>query len=139
MRLSYSRLDANTGTGPEWEGWNGGIVGSTHSQTRCIELPVQFHLIAPGRLDGLLALASNCIPSSHVSQQPPLVRPSESRRYLRGGGATGNAFSAATGLGFAGFFFPLLQPMLGMGGHPAIRQQGFQGSSVGRVDCRKTT
>jgi hypothetical protein len=37
-------------------------------------------------------------------------------------------------MGFTGFFFPLLQPVLGMGGHAVIRQQTFQGSRVGRGD-----
>jgi hypothetical protein len=36
------------------------------------------------------------------------------------------SFAAATGLGFAGFFFPLLQPMLGMSGNSPIRQHGLQ-------------
>ena len=44
---------------------------------------------------------------SHFGRQPADVRP----------------VSAAAGLGFAGFFFPLLQPMFGMVGQPAIRQQ----------------
>jgi hypothetical protein len=50
---------------------------------------------------------------------------------LGGGNAASGPFSAAMGLGFAGFFFPLLQPMLRMGGHSAIRQQGFQSGGVG--------
>jgi hypothetical protein len=33
---------------------------------------------------------------------------------------------ATAGLGLAGLFFPLFQAMLGVGGQPAIRQQGFQ-------------
>jgi len=33
----------------------------------------------------------------------------------------------AVKLGFAGFFFQLIKPVLRMGGQPAIRQQGFQG------------
>jgi len=41
---------------------------------------------------------------------------------LNGGGAAGDPFVAATGLGFAGFFFPLLKPVLGIGGNPAIWQ-----------------
>ena len=55
------------------------------------------------------------------------------------GNSTCGLFPAATGLGFVGFFFPLLQRMLGMGGDPAIRQQGLQGSRVTRGDeppCR---
>jgi hypothetical protein len=35
-----------------------------------------------------------------------------------------------TGLGFAGFFFSLLKPVLGMCDHPAVWQEGFQGSRV---------
>ncbi len=31
-------------------------------------------------------------------------------------------FPTAAGLGFAGFFFPLLQPVLGMLSEPTIRQ-----------------
>jgi hypothetical protein len=37
---------------------------------------------------------------------------------------------AATGLSLTGFFFPLLQPMLGMVGQPTIRQQGLQARCV---------
>jgi hypothetical protein len=44
---------------------------------------------------------------------------------LGDGDPTCRPLPAALGLGFAGFFFPLLQPMLGMVGQPAIRQQGF--------------
>jgi hypothetical protein len=40
-------------------------------------------------------------------------------------GTAGGPFSAATGLGFAGFLVPLLQPMLGVGSDPTTRQQGF--------------
>jgi hypothetical protein len=49
---------------------------------------------------------------------------------LCGGNAAGCSLPAATGLGFTGFFFPLFQPMLRMGGNPAIRQQGSQGGGV---------
>jgi hypothetical protein len=46
-----------------------------------------------------------------------------SRHYIRGNGrAAGGSFVAATRLGFAGFCFPLLKPVLRMGGNPAIRQ-----------------
>jgi hypothetical protein len=45
---------------------------------------------------------------------------------LGDGDPTCGPFPAATGLGFAGFFFPLLQPMLGMLGQPTIRQQSHQ-------------
>jgi len=34
------------------------------------------------------------------------------------------------GLSLTGLFFPLLQPMLRVGGDPAVRQQGFQGGGV---------
>jgi len=37
------------------------------------------------------------------------------------GSTAGDPFPATASLGFAGFFFPLLQPVFGMGGHPAIR------------------
>jgi hypothetical protein len=47
--------------------------------------------------------------------------------------------SAATGLGFARFFFPLLKPVLGMRGQPAIRQQSLQGSRIDRSDGRNST
>jgi hypothetical protein len=53
-----------------------------------------------------------------------------------GGDPTCGPFPTATGLGFTGFFFPLFKPMLGMGGNPAIRQQGFQRGSVPRGDGR---
>jgi hypothetical protein len=49
---------------------------------------------------------------------------------LGGGDAAGGPFPLAAGLSLAGFFFPLLKPVLGMGGHPAVRQQGFQCDSV---------
>ena len=51
-------------------------------------------------------------------------------RLLRDGDSTFGTLPAATGLGLAGFFFSLLQPMLGMVGQPTIRQQGLQGSRV---------
>jgi len=58
------------------------------------------------------------------------------RLLASGGGTAGGPFAAATGLGFAGFFFPLLKPVLGMGGQPAIWQQGFQGNRQGMaVTC----
>jgi hypothetical protein len=40
------------------------------------------------------------------------------------------------GQGLAGLFFPLLKPVHGVGGQPAIRQQSFQGSGVTRSDAR---
>jgi hypothetical protein len=46
---------------------------------------------------------------------------------LGGGKAAGGPFSATTDLGFTGFFDPLLKSVLGMGSHPAVRQQGFGG------------
>lgn len=62
-------------------------------------------------------------------------------RLLREGDAASGPFSPMTGLSLAGFFFPLLQPMLGMNGHPAIRQQGLQrgGQGVARSGDRATT
>jgi hypothetical protein len=42
------------------------------------------------------------------------------------GDTAGGPFAAATGLGFAGFFFPPLNQMLRMGGHSAVREQRFQ-------------
>ena len=65
--------------------------------------------------------------------QPPLVWKS---RLLGDGNAASGPFPTTTGLGFTGFFFPLFQPMLGMDGNPAIRQQGFKGSRVVRGDSR---
>jgi hypothetical protein len=56
---------------------------------------------------------------------------------LRSGNRTaGGPFPTATVLGFAGFFFPLLQPMLGVLGQPAIRQQSFLGGGVARGNGR---
>ncbi len=46
-------------------------------------------------------------------------------------------WAATAGLGFTGFFFPLLKPVLGVRGHPAVWQQGFQGGSIARGDGRK--
>jgi hypothetical protein len=43
-------------------------------------------------------------------------------RLLGDGKPPCGSFSTATGLGLTGFLFPLLQPMLRMGGQPAIRQ-----------------
>jgi hypothetical protein len=43
-------------------------------------------------------------------------------RLLSGRDPTRGPFAAAPGLGLAGFFFPLLQPVLGTGGYPAIRE-----------------
>jgi hypothetical protein len=42
----------------------------------------------------------------------------QTHRLLGGGNAADSPFPAATGLGFTGFFLPLFQPMLGMGGNP---------------------
>ena len=50
-------------------------------------------------------------------------------RLLSGGNPTSGPFAATTDLGFARFFFPLLEPVFGMGSNPAIRQQGLQGDS----------
>jgi len=60
-------------------------------------------------------------PSPHVCQ----------RRHLRGSGdTTRSPFSSPSGLGFARFFYPLVQAVLRMGGHPAIGQQGLQSRCV---------
>ncbi len=42
-------------------------------------------------------------------------------RLLGGGKAAGGPFPLTAGLGLAGFFLPLLQPMLGIVSQPAIR------------------
>ncbi len=60
-------------------------------------------------------------------------------RLLGDGDPTCGPFPLAAGLGLTGFFFSLLQPMLGMVGQPAIWQQGFQGSRVVRSDGRNPT
>ena len=60
-------------------------------------------------------------------------------RLLGDGKPTCGPFPTTAGLGLAGFFFPLLQPMLGMVGQPTIRQQGLQGSRVARGDGRNPT
>jgi hypothetical protein len=52
---------------------------------------------------------------------------------------TRGPFPTTTGLSFAGFFFPLLKPVLGVDGHPAVRQQGFQCGSVGGRNRWKAT
>ena len=46
-------------------------------------------------------------------------------------GTAGRTTLTATPESFTGFLFPLLQTVFRMSGHPAIRQQGFQGGSVG--------
>jgi hypothetical protein len=58
---------------------------------------------------------------------------------LGGGKAARGPFPLTAGLGLAGFFLPLLQPMLGMVSPPAIRQQRFQGSRVARGNGRNPT
>ena len=49
------------------------------------------------------------------------LHPSKNHRHLLGNGTAGSPFPPSSGLGFTGFFFPLRQPMLGMGrnGHLA--------------------
>lgn len=54
-----------------------------------------------------------------------------------GGGSAGGTFATATGLGFARFFLSLGQPVFGMGLHPAVRQQRFQGLGVRGRDRRQ--
>jgi predicted PhzF superfamily epimerase YddE/YHI9 len=44
---------------------------------------------------------------------------------------TFGSLPAATRSGFAGFFFPLRKPPLGMGRQPTIRQQGSQLETLG--------
>ncbi len=58
-------------------------------------------------------------------------------RLLCEGDPAGGPFPAATGLSFAGFFFPLLQPMLGMFGQPTIRQHGFEGNFITDVSASR--
>ena len=68
-----------------------------------------------------------------ILSRTPVAGKSPWKSHLLGGGKpAGGPFPTTTGLGFAGFFFPLFKPTLGMGGHPAIRQQGLQGSRVAR-------
>ncbi len=55
---------------------------------------------------------------------------------LSDGEPTSSPLPSASGLSFAGFCFPLLQAMFGVGGQPAIRQQSLQGSRVTRGDGR---
>jgi hypothetical protein len=69
--------------------------------------------------------------SAHC-QQP--LSSSKNHVHLRVGDATSSPFAAATRPSLSGFFFPLFQPMLGMGSNPAIPQQGFQVGGVDRVD-----
>jgi len=68
-------------------------------------------------------------PGTRLSRKP----------LLRDGKATSGPFPLATNLGNTGFFFPLRQPMLGMSGNPAIRQQGFKGSGVASSDGGNST
>ena len=49
---------------------------------------------------------------------------------LRDGNPACGLFAATASLGFAGFFFSLLQPVLSMDCQPAVGRQGFQGSGV---------
>jgi hypothetical protein len=56
---------------------------------------------------------------------------------LRGGNTTCGPFSAASGPSLAGLLFPVLKLVLGVGGDPGIRQQGFQSGSVVRRNRRK--
>ena len=56
-----------------------------------------------------------------LSRTPDTGKSPWKSRLLGGGKAVRGPFSAATNLGFAGFFFPLVKLMLRIGGHPAIR------------------
>ena len=58
------------------------------------------------------------------------------RRWRQGGGAADGPSLAAAELRFTRLLFPLLQAVLGMGSHPAIRQQSFQGNRVARGNGR---
>ena len=71
--------------------------------------------------------------------RPKAQRGQSQHRLLGDSNPTCGPFAATPGLGFTGFFFPLLKPMLGMGGHPAIRQQGLQGSRVAGGNGRNPT
>jgi hypothetical protein len=55
-----------------------------------------------------------------------MMLPRNGRWLRRNQSPAGNPPPAATGLSLAGFFFSLLKPVLGMGGQPAVRQQGLQ-------------
>jgi hypothetical protein len=71
-----------------------------------------------------LSLAFDFIQSSQVRQQLSAARPPEDRRRLQGGKGTTNCpFPTTESLSFAGFFFPLLQPMLGRGKGPDSKYQ----------------
>ena len=50
-----------------------------------------------------------------LSRTPDAGKSPWKSRLLGGGNAASSPFPAATGLGLAVFFFPLLQPMLGVG------------------------
>jgi hypothetical protein len=52
---------------------------------------------------------------------------------------TCSPFPPSSGLSLAGFFFSLHQPVFEMFGDPAIRQQGFQGGSIGGGNGRNPT
>jgi hypothetical protein len=81
-------------------------------------------------------LASDYIPSSPACPQRCACRSddlvlaelsscqsSKDRHHLQGNSITaGDPFSATPGPSFAGFSFPLLKPVLGMGGNPVVRQ-----------------
>jgi len=67
-------------------------------------------------------LGSQTLRALILSRTPVAGNSPWKSHLLSGGGkTTSGPFPTTTGLGFAGFFFPLLQPMLGMVGQPAIR------------------
>jgi len=68
----------------------------------------------------------------HRGLRSPLLTVGAERvgRLLGDGDPTCGSLPTAADLRFTGFFFPLLQSVLGVRGDPAIRQQGFQGGSV---------
>jgi hypothetical protein len=74
-----------------------------------------------------------------LSRTPDAGKSPWKSRLFGSGKATCRPFPTATGLGLAGFFFPLLKAMFGVSSNPAIRQQSFQASSVARGDGRNPT
>jgi len=77
---------------------------------------------------GFLALSIR-IPGGRPGKGRPKAQRAQTQnhhRLLGNSNPTCGPFPSASGLSLAGFLFPLLKSVLGVGSNPAIRQQGFR-------------